>query len=118
MAAHNDLGRAAEDRAADHLAASGWEILHRNWRWRHKELDLIARRGCVVVFVEVRARRSADFGHPAETIGHRKRTDLAHAAHAWAARHGRPTDVYRFDVVTITGTGDPDHLEAAWGLPL
>jgi putative endonuclease len=116
MAAHNDFGRAAESRAAAHLTAAGWEIVHRNWRWHHKEVDLVARRGDIVAFVEVRARRSARCGHPAETISPRKQRDLAQAAQAWAASHGRPHDSYRFDVVTILGTASPQHLEAAWHL--
>jgi putative endonuclease len=116
MAAHNDFGRGAEERAAASLQAGGWEILHRNWRWHCKEIDIVARRDDVVAFVEVRARGSARFGHPAGTIGWRKRRDLAAAAHAWAARHGSTRDMYRFDVITITGTEPPEHIEGAWQL--
>jgi putative endonuclease len=116
MARHNDFGVSAEDRAAHHLRAAGWQVLHRNWRWHRRELDIVARRGDVVAFVEVRARATTDFGHPAETISHRKRRDLNQAAHGWATCHGRPTDVYRFDVITIVGEAPPEHLEAAWRL--
>ncbi|HSJ26467.1 MAG TPA: YraN family protein [Longimicrobiales bacterium] len=115
MAEHNDYGARAEDLAARALADAGWEVMHRNWRWRHKELDIVARKGDIVAFVEVRARRSTSFGHPAATITRRKQRDLATAAWAWVAAHGRRNDVYRFDVVTVTGLdGAPDHLEAAW----
>jgi putative endonuclease len=116
MAAHNDYGHSAEDRAAAYLTARGWLVLHRNWRWRHKELDVIVRQGNTVAFVEVRARASASYGHPAESISPRKRRDLTLAAQAWAARHGRPADAYRFDVVTILANEAPQHLEGAWTL--
>jgi putative endonuclease len=114
MAAHNDFGRAAEQAAAHLLADRGWAVLHRNWRFRHKEIDLIVRRGRIVAFVEVRARRSTRFGHPLETIGWRKRLDLQAAAQAWISSHGRPGDVYRFDTVVLAAGGPAEHLEDAW----
>jgi putative endonuclease len=114
MAAHNDFGRAAEDAAADLLRSAGWTILDRNWRFHRREVDLIARRGSTVAFVEVRARRTARFGHPLETIGWRKRLDLEAAAMAWLARHGRPRDVYRFDAVVVVAGRPAEHVEDAW----
>jgi putative endonuclease len=127
MAAHNEFGAAAELVAADLLRRAGWEIVHQNWRFRQKELDLVVRRRGVVAFVEVRARRArghgrpGPHGHPLETIGPRKRRELEVAARAWVARHGRPGEDYRFDVVTfLTAPGrspslaDASHLEDAW----
>jgi putative endonuclease len=127
MAAHNEFGAAAELVAADLLRRAGWEIVHQNWRFRQKELDLVVRRRGVVAFVEVRARRTRGHGrpglhgHPLETIGPRKRRELEVAARAWVARHGRPGEDYRFDVVTfLTAPGrspslaDASHLEDAW----
>lgn len=91
--------------------------MHRNWRWRHKEIDLIARRGDTVAFVEVRARSSDRCGHPLETISHQKRRDLQLAARAWIAAHGRPAWTYRFDAVAVLldrDNLDIQHVEAAW----
>jgi putative endonuclease len=117
MAAHNDFGREAEQLATDLLVRTGWTILQRNWRFRHKEIDIIARRAATVAFVEVRARRSTRFGHPLETIGWRKRRDLEAAARAWIADHGRSGDVYRFDAIVFATTGGaPQHAEDAWRL--
>jgi putative endonuclease len=116
MAAHNDVGRAAEDHAAALLAARGWAVLHRNWRWHRKEIDIVARKGSVIAFVEVRARRTTAHGHPLETIGWRKRRDLELAAAAWIARHGPRHAEYRFDVITLLTGGPPDHVEDAWRL--
>jgi putative endonuclease len=123
MAAHNEFGARAEVVAASLLEAAGWRILHRNWRFRHKELDLVARRGGVVAFVEVRARRPGPHGHPLETVSARKRRDVAAAAQAWIGRYGRAGDSYRFDVIAlVTPPGalplaaDAVHTEDAWRL--
>jgi putative endonuclease len=114
MAAHNEYGHGAEQQAAELLEARGWRVLHRNWRFGHREIDIVARRGRTVAFVEVRARRSAGWGHPLETVGRRKRRLLETAARAWLARYGRPDDDYRFDVIWLLGTGRVEHEEGAW----
>jgi putative endonuclease len=121
MAAHNDYGAAGEDAAAALLESTGWKLLARNWRSGRRELDLVARRGRVVAFIEVRARASTAYGHPLETIGWRKRVQLESAARAWIVHHGQPAEVYRFDVVSVVGTGpaaamEVEHLEDAWRL--
>jgi putative endonuclease len=122
MAQHNDFGRDAEALAASLLEQKGWRIESRNWRWRHKEIDLIARRNDIVAFVEVRARRSRLRGHPLETITWTKRRDLQQAAQSWIGRSGRPGDCYRFDAVWILAEGADlsqariEHVEGAWTL--
>ena len=119
MSRHYDYGRAAEQQAAELLERAGWTVLHRNWRWRHKEIDLIARRAELVAFVEVRARSRARYGHPLETVTWSKRRDLAAAARAWIGRHGRDGDAYRFDVVWVLGPASCEavhHEEGAWQL--
>ena len=119
MARPHEFGRAAEQQAAALLERGGWTILHRNWRWRHKEIDLIARRAELVAFVEVKARRRARYGHPLEAVTWSKRRDLEAAARAWIARYGRDCDSYRFDVVWLLGTAPGSavhHEEGAWQL--
>lgn len=101
MAAHNELGARAERLAAELLERNGWTILHRNWRSGPREIDLIARRGATIAFVEVKARSRATHGHPLESIGWRKRRDLACAARDWIHRYGRPEWEYRFDAVDV-----------------
>jgi putative endonuclease len=93
--------------------------VHRNWRWRHKEIDLVARRAELVAFVEVKARRRARYGHPLEAVTWRKRRELEAAASAWIARYGAVRDTYRFDVVWVLGDAAPfvvHHEEDAWQL--
>lgn len=118
MAASHELGRHAEATVAARLRATGWQILATNWRFGHKEIDIIARRDDVVAFVEVKCRSGPAFGHPAEAVTAAKRRDLAAAARAWIARHAPGTAVYRFDVCAVTtapaGRLHVEHLEDAW----
>jgi putative endonuclease len=119
MTRPHDFGRGAEQRAADLLERAGWRVLHRNWRWRHKEIDLVARRGDIVAFVEVKARHRAEYGHPLDAITWSKRRDLEAAARGWIAQHGQPADLYRFDAVWLLETtrgSNLEHIEDAWQL--
>lgn len=96
-----ERGRRGEDLAAAHLLREGYEILERNYRIRQGEIDLIAREGDLLCFVEVRSRQNADLGHPLETIGWRKRQRLVRAARHYLATRG-PADAFtRFDVISI-----------------
>jgi putative endonuclease len=120
MAGAHDFGRICERLAADALAAAGWRILARNYRFGHREIDLIARRRGITAFVEVKGRRTQAYGHPLEAITWRKRAEIRRVAQHWIARHGEPGAVYRFDAIAVTaGTGgDPriEHIEDAWRL--
>lgn len=110
---HLEFGRWGEDLAASHLRRQGYEIVDRNWRCEHGEIDLVVRRGPLVVFCEVKARRSDAHGSPAEAVDRRKQVRLRRLAAAWLAAHGtRRVDV-RFDVVAITGVRLA-HIEAAF----
>lgn len=119
MARSHELGRRGEKLAESYLRQCGWRILDRNWRFHHKEIDLVARRGRVVAFVEVKARRTGGLGHPLETITAAKRRELVIAARGWIALRGRPGESYRFDAVAVvegrSGTC-VEHMEGAWQL--
>jgi putative endonuclease len=111
------LGDRGEEIAARHLARAGWTVTHRNFRLGHKEIDLVARRGEVVAFVEVKTRAGLGYGHPLEAITARKRREIAQVATAWIERHGAPGDVYRFDAVAVLvrgGEPEVEHVEDAW----
>jgi putative endonuclease len=111
-AAHLERGRAAEARAAAHLQAHGLRIVARNYRAAGGEIDLIARHGAELVFVEVRSRRSAAFGSAAETVtaAKRRRIQLA-AQHYLQHLPQRALPPCRFDIVSITGAGDAAPLQ-------
>lgn len=111
-AAHLLRGRAAEARAAAHLQAHGLRIVARNYRVAGGEIDLIARHGAELVFVEVRSRRSAAFGSAAETVTAAKRRRIQLAAQQYL--QGLPQRTLppcRFDIVSITGPGDAAPLQ-------
>ena len=96
------LGHDGEDLAVAHLTAAGMEVLARNWRCRDGELDIVARDGAAIVFVEVKARSGTAFGQPAEAVGRVKARRIHGLACRWLAEH-RPagTDELRFDVVSV-----------------
>jgi putative endonuclease len=96
-------GERAERLAAEVMEADGYEILEQRFRVLRHDVDLVARKGNVVVFVEVKARRSDEFGTGLEAVGARKQRELVRVASAWLSRHGRPEDVARFDVVVVRG---------------
>jgi putative endonuclease len=119
MAAKDDLGRAGENRAAQHLLDEGYTILDRNWRCAKGEIDIVATRGRALVVVEVKTRRSDAFGHPFEAIDARKSARLWGLAMAWIRAH--PDDIrgrkLRMDAIAVLGpdaaTAVLEHLEDA-----
>lgn len=87
MAAKDDLGRAGEQRAVEHLTGLGYSILDRNWRCADGEIDIVAAHGSTLSIVEVKTRRSESHGHPFEAIDARKRRRLWRLAAAWVSAH-------------------------------
>lgn len=87
MAAKDELGRAGEERATQHLRSRGYAILDRNWRCEQGEIDIVAFRDDRLCIVEVKTRRSDLYGHPFDAIDERKRRRLWRLAFAWAAAH-------------------------------
>lgn len=96
------LGRAGEDYAVEFLAERGFEILARNYRCGRNEIDLIAKRGNIISFVEVKTRRTAAFGHPTAAITTSKQREIAKAAECYIHAAHHPDALYRFDVVAIS----------------
>jgi len=99
-------GAQAEALAAEFLIARGLAIVARNFRTRHGEIDLIARDGDVLVFVEVRLRRSRYFGGAAASITHAKGARLTAAAKGYLAMLGREPPC-RFDAVLLDSLDAP-----------
>ncbi len=118
MAASHELGRRAERAVVDYLRQHGWSILATNWRFRHREIDVVAAGGDVLVFIEVKCRSGNRFGSPGEAVTAAKRRDLAIAARAWIARYGAADRACRFDVCSVAagpgGTLVIEHIEDAW----
>jgi len=98
-------GLAGELEAARFFQAAGWDILAHRFRVGHHDLDLVIRQAELIAFVEVKARASTAFGAAAEAVSWRKRAVLRLVAACWVARHGQPTDRYRFDLAVVEWLG-------------
>ncbi len=95
------LGAAGEDLAAAWYEAEGYRVLARNWRCRDGELDLVVSRPGVLVFCEVKTRRSDAYGGPAAAVTHTKQRRIRGLALRWLAEHQVRAPSLRFDVVAI-----------------
>jgi putative endonuclease len=98
-------GLEGEHEAMAYLTSCGWQVEAHRFRLGRHDVDLVVRRGHTVAFVEVKARRSTEFGSGLEAIGWRKQRSIARTASLWALRHGRAGDEYRFDVVQVLWQG-------------
>jgi putative endonuclease len=108
MTAHRqELGKTGEDLAVAELEARGYAILARRYRTRHGEIDVVARERDTTVFVEVKARRSAEFGGGADAVTAWKQRRLVSMATDYLVRHRLTERPCRFDVVAIDQIG-PD----------
>jgi putative endonuclease len=116
--AKDAVGAYGERVALSLLTGQGMVLLDRNWRCPSGELDIVLRDGPIVVFCEVKTRRSRRFGAPIEAVDPAKVRRLRRAAAQWLATSGeRPTEV-RFDVVSVLpqrrGAARVDHLKSAF----
>lgn len=101
----SDLGRAGEQVAVKHLKRNRYKIIERNYRSFYGEIDIIARDGDTLAFVEVKARSSEEYGSPGEAVGWRKQARLSRAAMDYVTRNNLTDVKMRFDVVSIMGEG-------------
>lgn len=101
---HLQTGVWGEELAAAYLREKGYAILERDWHSKHRDIDIIAQDGETTVFVEVKTRRSRDFGAPFEAVDCQKRNNLRHAINHYLSY--RNITNYRFDVVSIIGSFD------------
>ncbi len=100
-ASRRRLGRKGEDIARRRLEADEYKVLHANYRVGRLEIDLIAEKDGVLVFVEVRTRKGRGFGPPEESITPAKQSHLVDAAQAYLQAHGVTTRDWRIDVVVL-----------------
>ncbi|HET7600493.1 MAG TPA: YraN family protein [Gemmatimonadales bacterium] len=110
-------GLRGERAARAYLESRGWRIEAHRFKLGRHDLDLVARRGSLVAFVEVKTRATRSCGAPVEAVGPRKQRILARVAECWRLRHGRPEDRYRFDVVAVVEgpIGQAvEHVADAW----
>lgn len=110
MARHIELGARGEELAARHYLRNGWEILDRNWRHHNAatgnrgELDLIVRKGRTIAIVEVKTRRTTNYGHPLEAVTGPKQRRIRRLATQWRAESGTRGPAFRFDIASVVGS--------------
>jgi putative endonuclease len=115
------LGERGEEIAAAYLGGQGYEVLARNWRCSAGELDIVAREGGTLAFVEVRTRRGDRFGTPEESITPTKQAKLVELAQTYLQEHDLADENWRIDVVAVEmdGRGGVKRLNlirnAIWG---
>ena len=118
MAQHLVTGSIGEDLVAAHLTRKGFEIVARNAKVGRLELDVIARRGPMLVFCEVRTRKHDRFLDPIATINRDKVRRVRNAALMWLRANGVYAEEMRFDAasVVLDAPGEPriDYYEAAF----
>jgi putative endonuclease len=118
MAAKDALGRRGEDIAARHLVVAGLEVVERNWRCSQGEIDIVAREGTELVFVEVKTRSSVAYGHPLEAITPTKLARLRRLAGAWCEAHPEQRGQVRIDAIAViapaTAPARVEHLRGVF----
>lgn len=120
MAAHNDLGKWGEHKAEEFLRTRGYRIVEQNWRYGHRDIDIVAAKDDVLVIVEVKTRRNNLFTEPEDAVDWQKIRSLSVAANAFVKRYRIDMEV-RFDVITVIGDIEGEcqinHIEDAF-LPI
>lgn len=108
-------GAKYEQIAADYLAGCGYEIIARNYRNRYGEIDILAGRSGMLIFVEVKYRSMEDCGDPLEAVDLKKQKRISRVALCYYAGHGYEENVpCRFDVIAVYADGKIKHVENAF----
>src|ERR1700756_5132301 len=109
-----ETGKNGEQQAVAFLKNAGYTILHQNWRFKHLEIDIVARRGNELIIAEVKTRASDFFGTPESFVNKDKQRKLLKAAHGYITTFNLDVEV-RFDIVAVvTGINKVYHIENAF----
>lgn len=120
MAEHNETGKEGESEANAHLERNGFRVLHRNWRWRRNELDIIALKNDELIVVEVKTRSENFLIAPEEAVTKSKIKRIVSATDAFIRYHNVQYPV-RFDIITVIKGKNShriEHIEDAFYAPV
>lgn len=111
MAAHNQVGKTGENLAANFLEKQGYEILHKNWRYSYYEIDIVAKKGKKLHFVEVKTLSTTKNGYPEQSVTKRKFKFLQKAADEYLQKNPGFKWI-QYDVVSIvfSNNKEPDYF--------
>jgi putative endonuclease len=110
MSNNNTKGKEGEDFAIGHLLKNGYQLLEKNWRHKHLEIDLIAKHNETLVIVEVKLRSSNAFGQPENFVSIKKQKNTIKAAHAYIIENNLNYET-RFDIISIIQNSNEFSLE-------
>ena len=117
MASHIDFGKSGEKIARQFLESKGYHILKLNWRYSHKEVDIICKTGKTLVIAEVKTRSDDYFQQPFEAVENQKQNHLVEAAEAFIEEYTDYEEI-RYDIISIVKRKDSDpiieHIEEAF----
>jgi putative endonuclease len=105
MATHNETGTSGEQLAAEYFTQKGYTILHKNWRYKNWEIDLVALKNNLLHFIEVKTRHPSKFGYPEDAVTKTKLRYLINAAEEYQLLYPQYKYI-QFDVLSITLKGD------------
>ena len=114
MKLNHPTGQAAEDRALAFLQANGCELVARNWHCRFGEIDLIMRSGCFLLFIEVKFRKSEQFGGAAYSITPSKLAKMQCSAECYLQNYPHSHGC-RLDAVLLQGNQTPQWIQNITG---
>ena len=106
-----EFGRKAETIAIRTLKRGGYKIIEQNYRTRIGEIDIIAKDGKTIAFVEVKARKTTRYGHPKHAVTHAKQRKISMVALEYLKSTGQNSAKARFDVVAITSMSYDPQIE-------
>lgn len=110
------FGKKGEDQAVEFLKEKGYEILQRNYRFKKSEIDLICEKDELLVFVEVKTRRSRNYGYPESFVSSNQQKAIVRAAEQYISAYSWQGDI-RFDIVAILeikGVSEIEHFKDAF----
>ncbi|MCM8822063.1 MAG: YraN family protein [Candidatus Omnitrophica bacterium] len=111
MGSAREKGSEGEEIAVRFLKANGYRILDRNYRTKYGEIDIVAQKKKVIVFVEVKTRLSNEFGSPAEAVDERKLSRIASVANQYIQKERLDDFSFRFEIVSVTKQNNSWHCE-------
>lgn len=110
MARHNETGKEGEQLAVEYLAGKGYDIIERNWRFKKNEIDIIAREGDVLVFVEVKTRHENYLVEPELSVSKKQQRAIITAANAYIVEKDIDCEA-RFDIISIVISSEGTNIK-------
>jgi putative endonuclease len=108
------IGKWGEQAASQFLRAQGLVIIAQNVRTPYGEIDLIGQKDNVLIFIEVKARTTADYGYPEQAVNPKKQSHLIDAVASYLQTHPEIQSDWRIDVVAIQGRPEADTMKIEW----